>query len=188
MLRPVADIPDPCKTAWMPVAQPPLPAENPAPIGPEDARFIKETVARFYGPDAVVRSYGPEPRRLKLHVEIRGEPGRERYDCAGVLYARLDREQIAFEVTKRGTAPLLKSRLSRPRAKCSPVHLRLRSSTYRAAGRSASIDCPSHVAKGCDVQPLAQPDSPAPAFNAQSGKLDDPRVSEPGRSGHFPAR
>ncbi|PSJ43444.1 hypothetical protein C7I55_03550 [Sphingomonas deserti] len=104
-LRPVADIPDRCKTAWMPVAQPPLPAENPAPIGPEDARFIKETVARFYGPDAVVRSYGPEPRRLKLHVEIRGEPGMERYDCAGVLYARLDREQIALEVTKHGTAP-----------------------------------------------------------------------------------
>ncbi len=29
----------------------------------------------------------------------------EQYDCAGVLLARIDREQIAFEVTKRGTMP-----------------------------------------------------------------------------------
>ena len=87
----------------MPVAKPPAPVAPPAPLEPEEARFIIDTVRRFYGPDAVVRSYGPHPAHLKLHVETGEEPGTEQYDCAGVLFARLDREQIAFEVTKRGT-------------------------------------------------------------------------------------
>jgi hypothetical protein len=67
--------------------------------------FIKDTVKQFYGPDAVIRTYGPDPAYLKLHVEVTGEPGREKYDCGGVLLARLDREHIAFDVTKRGTKP-----------------------------------------------------------------------------------
>ena len=37
----------------MPVAKPHLPIEPPAPIESGEAEFIKETVRRFYGPDAV---------------------------------------------------------------------------------------------------------------------------------------
>jgi hypothetical protein len=74
-------------------------------MDPREAEFIKEIVRRFYGPDAVVRTYGPDPANLKLHVETGTEPGLEQYDCAGVLFARINREKIAFEVTKRGTKP-----------------------------------------------------------------------------------
>ena len=59
----------------------------------------------FYGPDAVVRNFGPGPRHLKLHVETSREPGLEQYDCAGVLLARLERDQISFVVSKRGEKP-----------------------------------------------------------------------------------
>ena len=89
----------------MPVANPPVPIEPPAPIDSEEAEFIKATVRRFYGPDAVIRTYGPDPANLKLHVESSEAPGLEQYDCAGVILARINREQIAFEVTKRGTKP-----------------------------------------------------------------------------------
>ena len=89
----------------MPVAKSPLPIEPPAPLEPGEVAFIKETVRRFYGPDAVVRAYGPDPANLKLFVESSEEPGMEQYDCAGVIYARLNRQQVGFEVTKRGTKP-----------------------------------------------------------------------------------
>ena len=58
---------------------------------------------RFYGSDAVVRSYSPDPDRLSVHVETNLEPGMEKYDCIGVLFTRIERKQIEFEVTKRGT-------------------------------------------------------------------------------------
>lgn len=96
----------------MPVSKAPLPIELPAPLEPEEAEFIKETVRRFYGPEAVVRTYGPDPANLKLHVEISEEPGLEQYDCAGVMYARLNREQIDFEVTKRGTKPRAEAKIA----------------------------------------------------------------------------
>jgi hypothetical protein len=96
----------------MPVAKPPLPIEPPAPLEPGEAEFIKETVTRFYGPEAVVRTYGPDPANLKLHVETGVEPGMEQYDCAGVIYARLNREQIGFEVTKRGTKPRAEAKIA----------------------------------------------------------------------------
>lgn len=89
----------------MPAARPPIPAEPPAPIEPGEASFIKETVMTFYGPDAVVRNFGPDPRHLKLHVETSREPGMEQYDCAGLLMARLEREQISFVVSQRGQKP-----------------------------------------------------------------------------------
>jgi hypothetical protein len=96
----------------MPIAKPPLPIEAPAPLEPAEAEFIKETVRRFYGSEAVVRTYGPDPANLKLHVEIGEEPGIEQYDCAGLIYARLDREQIGFEVTKRGTKPRAEAKIA----------------------------------------------------------------------------
>lgn len=96
----------------MPVAKPPLPNETPVPLDAAEAEFIKATVERFYGPEAVVRNYGPDPAILKIHVEICTEPSMEQYDCAGILYARLNREQIAFEVTKRGTKPRAEAKIA----------------------------------------------------------------------------
>lgn len=96
----------------MPAAKPPLPVETPAPLERSEAEFIKETVRRFYGPGAVVRTYGPDPANLKLHVETGAEPGMEQYDCAGVVYARLTREQIGLEVTKRGTKPRAEAKIA----------------------------------------------------------------------------
>lgn len=96
----------------MPVSKPPLPIEPPAPLELEEAEFIKETVRRFYGPDAVVRTYGPDPANLKLHVETGEDPGSEQYDCAGLIYAHLNRQQIAFEVTKRGTKPRAEAKIA----------------------------------------------------------------------------
>lgn len=85
----------------MPAAKPPKPLQHPAPITAEEARFITATVRRFYGSDAVVRSYSPDPAKLCLHVETSIEPGMEKYDCMGVLFTRIE-DQITFDVTKRG--------------------------------------------------------------------------------------
>jgi hypothetical protein len=87
----------------MPVARPPLPAQTPAPIDPDDAAFIKDAVSQFYGPDAFVRTYGPNPSRLQLHVETSREPGMEQYDCMGVLFTRIERERVDLVVSKRGS-------------------------------------------------------------------------------------
>ena len=35
----------------------------------DEAKFILETIKRFYGDDAVIRNFGPNPERLELHVE-----------------------------------------------------------------------------------------------------------------------
>ena len=86
----------------MPQAKSPLEAVPPAPLTPAEAAFIKETVHRFYGNDAVVRNYGPDPRRLHLHVETDVEPGMQVHDCLGVLMCELPRDYIGLEVTKRG--------------------------------------------------------------------------------------
>lgn len=86
----------------MPKAHPAAPPVPPAPLAAEETRFICETVKRFYGSNAVVRNYGPDPRRLSLHVEADVEPGMERYDCLGALMCEISRDQIHLEVTKRG--------------------------------------------------------------------------------------
>lgn len=87
----------------MSVAKPPQPIKIPALINNAEASFITATAKRFYGYDAVVRSYSPDPDKLLLHVETSVELGVEVYDFMGVLFARIEREQIAVEVTKRGT-------------------------------------------------------------------------------------
>jgi hypothetical protein len=86
----------------MPQARPAAPPVPPAPLRQEEARFIRETVKRFYGENAVVRNYGPDPRRLSLHVETDVEPGMERHDCLGVLMCEINRDQISLDVTRRG--------------------------------------------------------------------------------------
>lgn len=80
---------------------PPPPVEPPAPIDAAAIPFIKQTVARFFGPDAVIRNYGPDPAHLRLHVETDREPDMEDYECAGVLMTRIDLSTLT--VTRRGT-------------------------------------------------------------------------------------
>ncbi len=68
-----------------------------------EIEFIKETVQRFYGADAVIRNFGPDPDRLEIHVESDAETDMRKYDCLGVLLTRINRAQISLEVTSRGT-------------------------------------------------------------------------------------
>ena len=87
----------------MPKASPPIPPQKPASLEEGEAIFIRETIKRFYGDDAVIRNYGPNPDRLQLHVEA--DVGRDMrlYDCLGVLFTRTDRQSISLEVTKHGS-------------------------------------------------------------------------------------
>ena len=86
----------------MPEARPRAEPAHPAPLSPTEAAFIKQTVRQFYGDDAVVRNYGPDPERLQLHVEITAEPGMEQHDCLGLMMCEIVRDAIGLEVTKRG--------------------------------------------------------------------------------------
>jgi hypothetical protein len=86
----------------MPVAKPATAPVDPAPLTSGEAKFIADTVRRFFGDDAVVRNYGPNPARLEIHVETDQDPGMEKYDCLGILMTRIERDQISLEVTTRG--------------------------------------------------------------------------------------
>ena len=87
----------------MPEASEPLPPQTPAPLTKEERSFILDTVRRFYGDNAVVRNFGPDPDRIDLHVEA--DIGRDMtlYDCLGVLLTRIDRAAVSLEITKRGS-------------------------------------------------------------------------------------
>ena len=87
----------------MPEASEPLPPQTPAPLTEEEKSFILDTVRRFYGDNAVVRNFGPDPDRIDLHVEA--DIGRDMtlYDCLGVLLTRIDRASVSLEITKRGS-------------------------------------------------------------------------------------
>jgi len=87
----------------MPKARPPMDPIPPAPLRPEEADYIRKTVRRFYGDDAVIRNYGPDPKQLHLHVETDRTPGLERHECLGFLMCEIVRDQISLEVLKRGT-------------------------------------------------------------------------------------
>jgi hypothetical protein len=87
----------------MPQARPPLDPLTPFPLEEDEVTFIKNAVRRFYGEDAVVRSFGPDPDHMMLHVEASQLPrGFGYHDCLGVIYARIDRGKISLCVTKRG--------------------------------------------------------------------------------------
>ncbi|AXK41615.1 hypothetical protein DVR09_04075 [Erythrobacter aureus] len=62
-----------------------------------------DTVRRFYGDDAVVRNYGPNPDRIELHVEANIGRDMTFYKCLGVLFTRIDRASVSLEITKRGS-------------------------------------------------------------------------------------
>ena len=87
----------------MPIAKPPLPPQDPAPLPAADVAIIKSAVAKVYGDHAVLRSYGPDPHTLWLHVETENTPSMEQYDLAGELLAKIDRREIRVTVTKRAS-------------------------------------------------------------------------------------
>jgi hypothetical protein len=87
----------------MPVAKSQIPPEMPAPIAQGEADFVKATVKRFYGESAIVRSWSPDPKHMRLHVESDEADGIKRYDCLGVLLTRIERDQISLDVTQRGS-------------------------------------------------------------------------------------
>lgn len=86
----------------MPQAQPPMPPEDPAPLSAEEERFVLATIRTYYGPDAVVRNWGPDPKHLKLHVESDKEESLARHECLGVLMCDIVRDQITLDATTRG--------------------------------------------------------------------------------------
>lgn len=86
----------------MPVAQPSSPPKAPAPLPADEVAFITETVRRFFGDNAVVRNFGPDPSRMALHVETDRDIGMAEHDCIGVLMTRIDCDQIRLVVTRRG--------------------------------------------------------------------------------------
>jgi hypothetical protein len=83
-------------------AKPPTPPQAPAPLTSGEERYIVETIRRYYGADAVVRNWGPDPQRLNLHVESDRDIGLERHECLGLLMCEIIREQISLETTRRG--------------------------------------------------------------------------------------
>jgi hypothetical protein len=87
----------------MPQARPPLEPFAPFPVEEGEAIFIKNAVRRFYGEDAVVRSFGPDRDHVMLHVEASRLPeGFGYHDCLGIIYTGIDRSSISLCVTKRG--------------------------------------------------------------------------------------
>src|SRR5262245_38624587 len=86
----------------MPKAHPPLEPVAPFPLTNEEATFIKETVHRFFGDDAVIRNFGPDRNSLLIHVETSQSRPFDRDDCLGILFCRIDRG-IDLTVTKRGS-------------------------------------------------------------------------------------
>lgn len=87
----------------MPKARPPLAPHPPSPLEDWERTFIKETVERFFGADAIVRNFGPDPRRLQIHVETSRDDGLVKDDCVGVLNCKIERDAISLTVTKQGT-------------------------------------------------------------------------------------
>ena len=78
----------------------PIPAECPAPIEPGEAIFIKEMVVKFYGPDAVVRNFGPDPRHLKLHGAYRESPAAHANYGLGIRF-RPNRQRVSRAAPQR---------------------------------------------------------------------------------------
>ena len=79
-----------------------MPPKEPASLSEEEERYILKTVRTYYGDDAVVRNWGPDPNRLMLHVESNRDIGLALHECLGLLMCEITRDQISLEATKRG--------------------------------------------------------------------------------------
>lgn len=86
----------------MPKAKPPIAPKAPAPISAEEAQFILNVVRRYFGDNAVVRNWGPDPKRLSLHVEADQDIGLRCHECLGELMCVINRDQISLDITPRG--------------------------------------------------------------------------------------
>ena len=86
----------------MPKAHPPLPLEQPAPLSAEEERYVLKTICSYYGEGAIVRNWGPDPRRLTLHVESDRDIGLDRHECLGLLMCEIIRDQISLEASRPG--------------------------------------------------------------------------------------
>jgi len=84
----------------MPMAHPPLPLKMPAPLTAPEQRYILKAIRSYYGEDAVVRNWGPDPRHLMLHVESDRDIGLDRHECLGLLMCEIIRDQISLEASR----------------------------------------------------------------------------------------
>ncbi len=96
----------------MPIAKPPQAAVPPAPLTAAEALYIKATIARFYGPNAVVRTFGPDPKRLCLHVETTETVGMEQHECLGLLMCEIVRDYISLDFTKPGARAVRSAKIA----------------------------------------------------------------------------
>lgn len=65
--------------------------------------YVKGEVQRIFGSDAVFRNCGPDPSQLWLHVEADDMEQSQKDELLGLLYARIDRERIGVDFTRRGS-------------------------------------------------------------------------------------
>jgi hypothetical protein len=92
----------------MPAAKPPLDPLPPHPLRQDEVETVKQIIRRFYGEDAVIRNYGPDPKTLALHVETRlsaaaGQSIESPYhDCLGALLRDIQRERITLDISVKG--------------------------------------------------------------------------------------
>ena len=84
----------------MPKAHAPQPLQQPALLTDEEERYILKTVRAYYGDDAVVRNWGPDPRHLMLHVESDRDIGLDRHECLGLLMCEIVRDQISLHASR----------------------------------------------------------------------------------------
>ena len=99
-MRPVANLGERRHPQAMPMAHPPLPLTMPAPLTAPEQRYILKAIRSYYGEDAVVRNWGPDPRHLMLHVESDRDIGLDRHECLGLLMCEIIRDQISLVASR----------------------------------------------------------------------------------------
>ena len=92
-----------CYAARMPRAKPPAPPKPVAELASAEAILVREAVIRIFGTNAVVRNWGTAASELRLHVEADDVAEPRVSELLGLLYARIDRDRIGVDFTKRGT-------------------------------------------------------------------------------------
>ena len=86
----------------MPKAKPAPAPETPAPMSPDEVSRALAIIRRFYGEGAVIRNWGPDPKRLMLHVESDRDIGSAYHECVGLLLCEFVRDFISLDETTPG--------------------------------------------------------------------------------------